>query len=411
MIQLTDEQAEGVALCKWLAVNRKKIGIITGSAGTGKTSLMEFVQKELQDVLFLSPTGKAAARLTEKTGTRAQTLHKWLFTATEGLDGEPIFAAKPLEQVEQPVSGLVCVDEASMVGADMWSEIYNACVALGLSVVLVGDENQLPPVSKPNDPIFSVFSKDFFKTWKPAFYHRLNFVHRQALESPIIRAATAIRNGDYATMLRELEVLSAQDALSSLREFDMILSHTNKTRHGLNAWSRHSLGRRGSPQTGEPLLVLRNNAGLNVFNGETYSASEIDDLIVCDVYDRYSKKEHKNIKYWTTSIAGRPCIIGSASLEGMDEIPEIALRGSVSYFKKQHGPYLHCNYGYTLSAHKAQGSEADSVLVCFEPTVRLGELDGRRWAYTALTRAKETCKISVFDWNITKAIQNRTLEL
>lgn len=410
-IVLTEEQSEGVQLCRWLSQNRKKIGIITGAAGTGKTSLMEFVGHELKDVLFLSPTGKAAARLTEKTGTRAKTLHRWLFIAKERLDGEVVFEPKPIEEVEVPASGLVVVDEASMVGSDMWSEVFNACTALNLSVVLVGDEAQLPPVTKGDEAPFSVFARSFALQWKPGFYHRLTKIHRQALESPIIRAATAVRSGDYSKMLSELTVLSPADALANLQQFDMVISHSNKTRHGLNAWSRHSQGRKGGLQLGEPLLILKNDYQLDVFNGETYVANDIDDLIICDVWDRNTKTEHKDIRYWTAKVAGKPCIVSAAALDGRDDINPGALKSAVSYFKKQYGPYLHCNYGYTLSAHKAQGSEADSVLVCFEPTVRLNDPDGRRWAYTALTRAKDTCKITMFDWNITKAIQNRTLEL
>jgi ATP-dependent exoDNAse (exonuclease V) alpha subunit len=44
------------------------------------------------------------------------------------------------------------------------------------------------------------------------------------------------------------------------------------------------------------------------------------------------------------------------------------------------------DYGYCVTAHKAQGSEWDSVVVLEEIAQRW---DPKRWRYTAVTRAKE----------------------
>jgi ATP-dependent exoDNAse (exonuclease V) alpha subunit len=47
-----------------------------------------------------------------------------------------------------------------------------------------------------------------------------------------------------------------------------------------------------------------------------------------------------------------------------------------------------------ITCHRSQGSEAKDVLVVVEDTVRLNSSDGRRWAYTAITRAKEKTMVS-----------------
>ena len=45
------------------------------------------------------------------------------------------------------------------------------------------------------------------------------------------------------------------------------------------------------------------------------------------------------------------------------------------------------DYGYAITAHKAQGSEYDKVLV-FEEDFPWGD-EHKRWLYTAVTRAKQ----------------------
>ncbi len=54
-----------------------------------------------------------------------------------------------------------------------------------------------------------------------------------------------------------------------------------------------------------------------------------------------------------------------------------------------HAALLHANYGYVLTAHKAQGSEWSRVVVVAEPS----RWHDARWVYTALTRARETVEV------------------
>jgi len=47
------------------------------------------------------------------------------------------------------------------------------------------------------------------------------------------------------------------------------------------------------------------------------------------------------------------------------------------------------DFGWAITAHKAQGSEFDSVLVIDEAQTLAGICDPRKWRYTAVTRAAE----------------------
>ena len=49
---------------------------------------------------------------------------------------------------------------------------------------------------------------------------------------------------------------------------------------------------------------------------------------------------------------------------------------------------LEFNYGYAITAHRAQGSEWDKVLV-FEERFPFSDEEHRRWLYTACTRPSQ----------------------
>ena len=59
-------------------------------------------------------------------------------------------------------------------------------------------------------------------------------------------------------------------------------------------------------------------------------------------------------------------------------------------------PFLHANWGYVYTTHKSQGSQWPSAMVVIEPSVRVRTTEGRRWLYTALTRAEKECKWTTY---------------
>lgn len=140
-IKLTGEQTEAVAmaLCH-------RLSIIMGGAGSGKTTLIKtLVQnrpKHMPSCLLCAPTGKAACNLKARTGYAARTVHSALHTGRSE-DGE--FQM----DVEWPRTGLVVVDEASMMTTGMLAGILTA-VCDGCRVVLIGDPNQLLSVGAGN---------------------------------------------------------------------------------------------------------------------------------------------------------------------------------------------------------------------------------------------------------------------
>ena len=111
--------------------------VVTGSAGTGKTTLVRsFVEVlEHNKVAFtgLAFTGKAARNLQEKTGVACRTIDAFHI----GLDTRP-------DSISTDRS-VVVVDEASMVHVPLAMKILMH-VSDDTPVVFIGDINQLPPV-------------------------------------------------------------------------------------------------------------------------------------------------------------------------------------------------------------------------------------------------------------------------
>lgn len=129
---------------------RRRLSVLTGRAGTGKTSVvrafLDGIQEGegMQSMLLLAPTGKARVRLTTATGRQAETIHqfllrnKWLRQDTLAIRRAP---------GSTQGASTVVVDEASMIPVDLLGVLLRA---LDLNevrrLIFVGDPNQLPPI-------------------------------------------------------------------------------------------------------------------------------------------------------------------------------------------------------------------------------------------------------------------------
>ena len=143
-ISLSPKQASGVRMAF-----KYDLSIITGSPGTGKTTVLQVVigvfrklypEKKIQ---LAAPTGRASRRMAESTGyANAKTLHKvlGLQAGDEDADGSGTGSID---------ADLLIIDEFSMV--DMWlaSKLFNS-LRPGTKLLLVGDADQLPSVGAGN---------------------------------------------------------------------------------------------------------------------------------------------------------------------------------------------------------------------------------------------------------------------
>jgi exodeoxyribonuclease V alpha subunit len=188
-IHLAEKQKEAVLLS-----TRNKVLIITGGPGTGKTTIIKSIinlYKEIGlKVLLAAPTGRAAKRMQEATGSEAKTIHRLLeFSPSKG--GFQRNGENPLN------TDVVILDEASMIDGIL---MYNLLKAIQpeASIIMVGDVFQLPAVGAGN-VLRDIIDSGEFKVVT------LSEIFRQSRESRIIVNAHRINTGEFPDISRPLE--------------------------------------------------------------------------------------------------------------------------------------------------------------------------------------------------------------
>ena len=139
---------------------RERISVLTGGAGTGKTSVIRILVEELakvdgkQPLLLLAPTGKARVRLATKTKRLANTIHQFLLR--QGWVLPPSFILRTSSSAPPFPARTVIIDESSMIPADLMGTLLKALDANTITrLILVGDPNQLPPIG-PGRPFVDI---------------------------------------------------------------------------------------------------------------------------------------------------------------------------------------------------------------------------------------------------------------
>jgi exodeoxyribonuclease V len=346
-IILTDEQERIAArVDEFMADPHRQIFLVHGLAGTGKTTLLAHTALQYDHATLCTLTGKAASILRRKTGLPAQTIHSFFYNLIEVSKdkvGRQVLKFEPAHSRGQLARKLVLVDEVSMLNEELARDLLRT----DAKIIATGDPGQLPPVK--GQPFFN--NPDFV----------LTEIHRQALNSPIIRQAHRVRSEQpYQSDGPEFRV-DSDGTDDDLLNAEVVLCWTNRTRHALNDKCRRLRGYwQSHPQVGEPLMCLKNVKSQGVFNGAVYRLLEAFGFGDRDIL---------------IDVDGVPVLVRNVTFEGVKSSLPNDVEAITSF-----------GFGYAMTVHKAQGSEWDSVILVDE--YRRSE-ERAKWLYTAITRAAQ----------------------
>lgn len=163
------------------------IAVLTGSAGVGKTTVVEEIIRQIEilsastHIALAATTHRAAEVLEDIVVREVSTMHK-LFKLRPGITKNGKETLRSSGAVDIPYGSVVCIDEGSMLGNMFLSTIADTIKSLALRVLIIGDPFQLPP---PKDTC-SLFDGSL-----PTY--TLTQVHRQNQGNPILDKAIEFR--------------------------------------------------------------------------------------------------------------------------------------------------------------------------------------------------------------------------
>ena len=383
-----EQEAAKSKILDSLIAKRDTEAILVGYAGTGKTTLIKSIIKDLKasrrGVVLLTPTAKAGIVLSGKTNYKVSTIHSAIYGGPE-IDpktGKMVF--KNPKNYCSP-NDVVIVDEASMVGRKVYNDLKNK-TAWGAGLLFVADGFQLQPVGDRVGPDLT----------HPTA--RLRNVHRQSESSFVLKYATAIRNNtenefyksyDFSdSTLRKYKASRAIDWMeqSYSRGSDHIMMcFTNATRNNLNKEMRDLLGLAGSALSiGEKVVVKSNNRNVGLCNGEVLTISDL-------TFSMWKGEPVYSVEFEESKVLCR--ILGSSIGSTSSEFWDWKKKERVS----PKSNWLHVDYGYALTVHSAQGSQWENIGFAwdeaFKRSRKRDRLDSRRMLYTAITRASKRAAI------------------
>ena len=385
-----------------------------------------------QPVVLLAPTGRAAKVLARYAGKAAYTIHKYIYRQNK-LGAEAFSLSDNRHK-----NTLFIVDEASMISGVRDNPTFGSGLLLddliryvysgeGCSVLLLGDDAQLPPV---NSEVSPALDEDYLLGYGLDIqWFTLTQVARQALDSGVLYNATNLRakvadlhtpfDYHFAPDFHHLEGIDFVDKLEeSYREVGaedtIILTRTNKRTNRYNQGVRaRILWKEDAISAGDRLMVSKNNYFWTkdydnlpfLANGdmmeivrlrnerEMYGFYFIDAALRAIDYDW-----EIDVMLWldtlTTDSPEANYTLQKQLFERIaEDYPELAHNKRKLTEAIYDSPYynaLQVRFAYAVTCHKAQGGQWKRVFIDsgnLAPENK--DKNYYRWLYTAITRATE----------------------
>lgn len=342
---------------------RNSISIITGSPGTGKTLIVNFILKNLKkmnikNIELLAPTGKSATQLSYSTKKEAKTFHsflKWNERAFDINENNP-------SNVE-----VVIADEFSMIDINLFDSLLKGAPRLK-HLIIVGDSNQLPSIGP------GMLLNDFINS-KKIITTELTKIYRQDEGSIISQNLFLIKDGNYPnfnskeSILVDIDSFNIEDIFIYFKNeeniFDFqILSPMYEGEHGINNINR--ICQNYLNKNKEVLFTIDNQ---NFYKDD--KVIQIENIVIKNVFN------------------GDLGLIKEVEFDDQKNIKKIY----VLFNDNRMIEYLYNEFkksiklAYAISVHKFQGSECSKIIFVFSKDHLV--MLSRKIFYTAYSRAKK----------------------
>ncbi|MEG6586710.1 MobF family relaxase [Dendrosporobacter sp. 1207_IL3150] len=395
---LSEQQRQAVI---HIAASKDQYIAVQGLAGTGKTHMLNYAREVLECSGYIVKgacfTGKASQGLETDAQIPSKTIHAFLNQLEKEAGQQKTDIDKPIK-AEWDFSGLRpgntkeawIVDEASMVDNNTMRAIMEAAKIKQAKVILVGDRQQLLPVGIGN--AFSVLTEK-----KKINTVTLDEIRRQ--ENPeLLRAVKEAVHGDLSKSLKLLEkdikvikkrsarikaIVSDYTRLSPEEQKNtVILTAANKDRKEINKAVRDELVKMGN-------LVL----------GREYSVTDAADNVEKRAFSTGDKVIFLQNDYKLGVRNGQAGVIKAMGINSV--VVQSGEKPITVHFEQ----YSKLDYGYAMTAHKAQGITVDRAFINLDSSQN--NLNNRNAYYVDISRARHEVKIYVDDsTKIEKQVQN-----
>ena len=349
--------------------------IITGGPGTGKTTIMKGIvelyrlmeklsYEKLNDkIALLAPTGRAAKRMSEATGMPASTIHRFLKWSRDTNKFQ-------VNEYNRSKVEFVIIDEASMIDTYLMASLLKG-ISSNCKVILVGDDHQLPSVG-PGQVLHDLIESHALQVVE------LTELYRQGIDSNIISLAYDIRNQSV-----NKDIFNVEDDLTFIecRDNEVIpnICEICNTYKDLNYKKFQILAPMYKGLNGIDAI---NKNVQDIFNSKSRTKKE-------KVIGEFNFREDDKVIQLTNMPDDNVYNGDIGIIDRIQSSPksEIHIDFDGNLVKYTPANFINFKSAYSISIHKAQGSEFDVVVI---PIVNAyNKMLYQKLIYTGVTRAKK----------------------
>lgn len=384
--EYNEQQIEGIK-----AVLENQVVVITGKAGTGKSSIVDAMIAVLQGYSYAQTalSGRAAARMAEITHEEGYTIHRLLgFPKGDRDHGGFVFH----EDNKLP-RDIIILDEVSMVDGELFNRLVKA-IKTGSKLIMLGDTGQLECIGCMNIAADLIASKEIVSI-------ELSQIHRQAANSGIITESIKARKG---IQLIEKDWIGTE-VRGKLN--DLVLDCFSDKSNTFYKVMQHASSELEDGTDIMDLMVIapsyKNESGVDNLNAALQSLYNPDSSEKKEVFVQKSSKAwilregdkiinvqndyYAKNKFTAGIFNGNIGVVKNIDIDANTIAVDFQDIPGIMVLPKKNWKDL--ELGYAITCHKAQGSQCKKVIVGldFGSFIQLS----REWVYTAMTRAIDKC--------------------